>query len=60
RSRQAASLGAGSRYLARPGGRIETIHPPGQDPIVGSHVIFDPSRIDTVVTDGGYERCPAP
>ena len=60
RSRQAASLGATSRYLARPAGRIETIHPPGQDPVVGAGVIFDPSRIDTVVADGGYELCPAP
>jgi fibronectin-binding autotransporter adhesin len=49
-SRRPMQLVAGSKYLAGPGGTIETIHPPGQNPSVGAGVTFDPNRTDTVTT----------
>ncbi len=59
-SRTAMSLNANSRYLAQGAGTVETVHPSGQNPIIGSGVTFNPARIDTVVSTGPYEACPAP
>ena len=57
-SRRAMSLGQSSQYLADPGGSIQTIHPAGANPIIGSGVVFNPARIDTVIASGPYANCP--
>jgi hypothetical protein len=51
-SRAPMLLGAGSQFLAYPGGTIETVHPPGQNPVVGAGVTFNPARIDVPTTVG--------
>ncbi len=51
-------LNASSQYLANAGGFTRTIHPPGANPILGSGVIFNPSRSDLPLTNGPYQGCP--
>ena len=58
-SRHPMQLGSNSQYLATPSGEIETIHPAGQNPVIGSGVVFNPPRADFVIADGPYEACPA-
>ncbi len=57
-SRRAMTLGNNSQYLARPGGAITLIHPPGANPVIGSGVVFDPPQDDSVVASGPYPNCP--
>ncbi len=56
-SRGVMRLNASSRYLAGPAGRVFTIHAPGQNPVIGSGVVFSPTRIDTP-TLVGLPNCP--
>ena len=57
-SKRAMTLGGSSQYLATPGGTITTIHPAGANPIIGSGVVFNPPRIDSVIATGPYPNCP--
>jgi len=56
-ARRPMQLGAGSRYLAGPGGTVTTVHPAGQLPIVGAGVVFTPARRDEVLAIGPYPNC---
>ncbi|MEO6029535.1 MAG: hypothetical protein ABIR79_21940 [Candidatus Binatia bacterium] len=56
-ARRPMQLGAGSRYLAGPGGTVTTVHPAGQLPIVGAGVVFTPARRDEVNATGPYPGC---
>jgi hypothetical protein len=57
-SRRPMQLGGGSQYLAYGAGHIETVHPSGQNPIIGTGVTFNPARSDLVVFEGPYQACP--
>lgn len=57
-SRRAMTLGNNSQYLAPPGGTITTKHPAGANPVIGSGVVFNPPRVDSVVASGPYPNCP--
>lgn len=52
-------LGASSRYLGDPGGRVFTLHPVGQTPVIGSGVVFTTARVDSPTTVGlpGCSNC---
>lgn len=56
-SRVPMLLGAGSQFLAYPAGQIRTVHPPGQDPVVGNGVVFNPSRLDVPTAAAPYPAC---
>jgi cysteine-rich repeat protein len=51
-------LQASSQFLAGPGGSILTIHPPGQNPVIGGGVVFNPARTDQPIAAGPYPACP--
>ena len=51
-------LGASSQYLANPGGTVVTTHPPGQNPVIGAGVVFNPPRTDNPTSIGAYPPCP--
>ncbi len=51
-------LQSGAQFLAGPGGKVLTIHPPGQNPVIGSGVVFSPSRTDVATTEGVFPACP--
>ena len=57
-SRQPMQLKAGAQFLANGGGVIRTIHPPGQDPVIGAGVVFNPPRVDSAQATGPYPNCP--
>ncbi len=57
-SRQPMQLKASSQFLAYGGGTIRTVHPPGQAPVIGNGVVFNPARIDSALADGPYPSCP--
>ena len=57
-SRTPMQLKAGSQYLAYPAGRVFTTHPPGQNPVIGAGVTFNPARTDRPTTTASYANCP--
>jgi cysteine-rich repeat protein len=57
-ARHPLQLQAAAQFLAGPGGQVVTIHPPGQNPVIGGGVVFSPGRIDQPVADGPYPACP--
>ena len=57
-SRQPMQLKGDAQFLANPGGTIRTIHPPGQDPVISSQVVFNPGKVDSAQAQGPYPSCP--
>jgi cysteine-rich repeat protein len=57
-SRTPMQLKGGSQYLAYPAGHVYTFHPPGQDPVIGAAVTFNPARTDRPSTTTAYANCP--
>jgi hypothetical protein len=60
-SRRPMQLGSASQYLAYGAGVIETVHPAGQNPIIGAGVTFNPARSDVVISESVssvYPACP--
>ena len=58
-ARSPMHIGAAAQVLANPNGTILTFHPPGQDPVIGADVVFNPARTDRVtLTDAPYPNCP--
>ena len=51
-------LKASSQYLAIPGGSITLTHPPGQAPVIGAGVVFNPAPIDKATTGAFFPSCP--
>ena len=49
---------ASSQHLAYPGGSVLTTHPPGQNPVIGAGVVFDPPRTDNPTLLALYPNCP--
>ncbi len=57
-SRRQMILGNNSQYLSNPGGKVLLSHLPGQLPVVGSGVVFNPNPpTDHVIAEGG-PNCP--
>jgi hypothetical protein len=56
-ARTPMQLNTDSMYLAGPGGATQTIHPPGQNPVIGSNVVFNPARTDVTSTTAPYQPC---
>jgi hypothetical protein len=50
-SRRPMVLGNQSQYLANPGGSVMLSHLAGEDPSIGSNVVFNPAPIDRVIVD---------
>jgi hypothetical protein len=57
-ARKPLQVGAAAQLLANPGGKILTIHPPGQNPVIGAGAVFNPARIDQALEDAAYPTCP--
>jgi hypothetical protein len=57
-ARHPMQLQASSQYRAAPGGSITLTHPPGQAPVIGAGVVFDPAPIDNATTSAFYPNCP--
>ena len=57
-ARRAMQLQGSTQFLAYPGGRVTTIHPPAVYPVIGGGVVFNPPRVDQVVASGVYPACP--
>jgi len=57
-SRRPMQLGKDSRFLAGPGGSVVATYPPGQDPVIGSGVLFEPPLFNNINTVGAYPNCP--
>lgn len=56
-ARQPMQLNGTSQYLAGPGGTIQTIHPPGQNPVIGAGAVFSPARTDVPTTTFPFQPC---
>ncbi len=56
-SRHPMQLNANSQYLAATRGVTQTIHPFGQNPVIGSGVTFNPGRSDQIIAKGPYPAC---
>ena len=56
-ARNAIDLGAGSRYLAAPAGRVALVHPPGVIPTIGAGVEFRPAVVDVEDANAPYPAC---
>jgi hypothetical protein len=57
-ARHPMQLNANAQFLANPGSVVATIHPPGQNPVIGTGVVFNPSRSDqALATHPLYQQC---
>ena len=56
-SRRAMTLQSSSQYLANPGGTITLSHLAGQNPVIGSNVVFNPAYLDAILVNRG-PNCP--
>jgi hypothetical protein len=58
-SRHPMQLNTLSQYLATTVGSVQTIHPVGQNPVIGNNVTFNPARTDIATANGDYQPCPS-
>ena len=56
-ARNAIDLGAASRHLAAPAGRVALVHPPGVVPTIGAGVQFIPTLVDAEDAGAPFPAC---